>query len=490
MWNPYYDHSFQSGGPSFPGPSHRPNRSTPPPTPWHGMQSAGLNLPNGEYRTGSPGYGPAYGPSFRPTPPFDRSAYPDELARYGPQPNAYPPSNGHAFASPWSSAGGPFVSAQPPTPGSHALSRASHAGYAGGSDEGYGRGSPARSPWFPGPHTSPWSPPTSPWSPPTSPWSPTTSASHRLEHHSQDVVRPHPPQRIRSLSPWRGKKRKALLIGINYSGQEGQLLGCVNDAWHMYHFLVEDCGFRKDDIVVLTDEHWRDPSRMPTRSNMIHFMKWLVRDAQPDDSLFFLFAGHGDRRKDLDGDEADGLDEAICPVDHLSYGPIIDDDLHRIMVKPLPTGCRLTSVFDCCYSGSALDLPYVYSMDDDCGRGLSRYLRGEKMSVSSVMSGLIRGATLLEWRANRRARRLKASPADVFSWAACMDSQTAAEPKGTTNPTGVMCSAFIDALRHDRHHTYQSLIVAIRSSLFNANYPQKPMLSSSHPMDLALPFTI
>jgi hypothetical protein len=34
------------------------------------------------------------------------------------------------------------------------------------------------------------------------------------------------------------------------------------------------------------------------------------------------------------------------------------------MVGPLPSGCRLTAVYDCCHSGSALDLPYEYVIDN------------------------------------------------------------------------------------------------------------------------------
>jgi hypothetical protein len=38
----------------------------------------------------------------------------------------------------------------------------------------------------------------------------------------------------------------------------------------------------------------------------------------------------------------------------------IDKEMHDIMVKPLPAGCRLTALYDCCHSGSALALPYEY----------------------------------------------------------------------------------------------------------------------------------
>jgi hypothetical protein len=90
-------------------------------------------------------------------------------------------------------------------------------------------------------------------------------------------------------------------------------------------------------------------------------MQWLVKDARPNDALFFHYSGHGGQQADTDGDEADGMDENIYPLDHKTAGTIVDDDMHAIMVKTLPQGCRLTAIFDCCHSGSALDLPYIYS---------------------------------------------------------------------------------------------------------------------------------
>ena len=76
--------------------------------------------------------------------------------------------------------------------------------------------------------------------------------------------------------------------------------------------------------MVLTDDQ-RSPNLIPTKSNILRAMELLVQDAKPGDSLFFHFAGHGYRVEDLDGDEADGWDEAICPVDYESQGYIIDD---------------------------------------------------------------------------------------------------------------------------------------------------------------------
>lgn len=37
--------------------------------------------------------------------------------------------------------------------------------------------------------------------------------------------------------------------------------------------------------------------------------------------------------KDVDGDEDDGIDETICPLDFQSAGEITDDVMHEIMVR-------------------------------------------------------------------------------------------------------------------------------------------------------------
>lgn len=39
----------------------------------------------------------------------------------------------------------------------------------------------------------------------------------------------------------------------------------------------------------------------------------------------FVDSGHGGQTKDLDGDEADGYDEVIYPVDYKTNGHIVDD---------------------------------------------------------------------------------------------------------------------------------------------------------------------
>ena len=70
--------------------------------------------------------------------------------------------------------------------------------------------------------------------------------------------------------------KKALLIGINYFGQRGELKGCINDVNNIKR-LIKNRGFREDPsrMKVLTDDS-RNPSDQPTRSNIIEGM-WEAR---------------------------------------------------------------------------------------------------------------------------------------------------------------------------------------------------------------------
>ncbi|CAE6443405.1 unnamed protein product [Rhizoctonia solani] len=288
-------------------------------------------------------------------------------------------------------------------------------------------------------------------------------------------------------------RKKALSIGINYFGQQGELRGCINDSNNICEFLTRQFGYNKNDIVQLVDDS-TDPKKMPNRENILRAMQWLVNDAKPNDSLFFHYSGHGGQTKDLDGDEADGYDEVIYPMDFEHAGHIVDDDMHAIMVKPLPEGCRLTAIFDSCHSGSALDLPYIYSTEGkikepnllaEAGQGLlaagMSYARGDMGGVFKGIGGLLKTATGGQKKAEEYARQTRTSPADVISWSGCKDSQTSADTVEAGEATGAMSYAFIDVLKQKPQQTYQELLNNIREVLRN-KYSQKPQLSSSHPM--------
>jgi uncharacterized caspase-like protein len=226
----------------------------------------------------------------------------------------------------------------------------------------------------------------------------------------------------------------------------------------MRNFLIKHWGYKSGDIVILTDDA-TNQRQLPTKRNIIDAMRWLVRDAQCHDALLFHYSGHGGQTKDMNGDEIDGYDEVIFPLDFARAGHIVDDDMNTMMVKSLPQGCRLTAVFDSCHSGTALDLPYVYHSD---GR-----LKGAQISSS--------------------ARVAKSTPADVISWCACRDDQTSADTTEAGVAVGAMSWAFMLSLKQNPNQTYAQLLRSVRT-LLRKRYSQKSQLSSSHPIDTNLRF--
>lgn len=294
--------------------------------------------------------------------------------------------------------------------------------------------------------------------------------------------------------------KKALLIGINYTGTANQLNGCVNDCNNVQEFLLQN-GFSKDNIVLLNDQQTNKRS-IPTRDNILDGVKWLVKDARANDSLFFHYSGHGGQTPDKTGDEADGNDEVIYPLDFETAGFIDDDTLHEIMVNPLPKGTRLTALFDSCHSGSVLDLPYTYSTKgvikepnllEEAGSGLldtfKAYSQGNQKAVVQGIMGVAKSFMNKERaeKANEVTKQTKTSPADVITLSGCKDDQTSADAKENGQATGAMSYSFLKVMRENPKQSYLSLLNGTRDILA-LKYSQKPQLSSSHPIDTNLQF--
>ena len=154
------------------------------------------------------------------------------------------------------------------------------------------------------------------------------------------------------------------------------LNGPSNDVKNMMSYLSDEFDFSKANILILSDEnetrqnsysqgpmHGQGDIRelSPTKANILKATAWLVNDARAGDTLFFMYSGHGGQLRDVSGDEDDGEDEVIFPIDFKQGNHIIDDDLHTSMVKRIPDGCKLICLMDCCHSGTGLDLPFTKS---------------------------------------------------------------------------------------------------------------------------------
>jgi uncharacterized caspase-like protein len=127
-----------------------------------------------------------------------------------------------------------------------------------------------------------------------------------------------PPSRFNAGSPGAPKRKKALLIGINYYNQRGELKGCVNDVENIFKLLVITYGWNPHDITILTDGALKGipnclEPQSPTRANILSRLRWLVDGCLPGDSLFLLYSGHGAQQEDANGFEEDGMNETILP---------------------------------------------------------------------------------------------------------------------------------------------------------------------------------
>ncbi|KAK4861818.1 hypothetical protein LT330_003853 [Penicillium expansum] len=381
---------------------------------------------------------------------------------------------------------------------------------------------------YPGPSHSPYPPAPYPqysqYPPPsTPPYGHTPPPRHPSHHHTLSAPQnglprahspnlpPTPPQNSQQFgggapSNYRFQysactgRRRALLIGINYAGQPNALKGCINDVTNMSNFLTQRFGYKREDMVILTDDQ-RNPLSLPTKANILRAMQWLVKDAQPNDSLFIHFSGHGGRTPDLDGDEDDGFDDVIYPLDYRQTGHIVDDDMHAIMVRPLRPGVRLTAIFDSCHSGTALDLPYVYSTQgvlkepnlakeaaQDLFSAFTSYGQGDFSSVASTAIGFFKKAVNGD-SARERTIMTKTSPADVVMFSGSKDTQTSADTFQDGQARGALSWAFIKSLQQWPQQSYLQLLNTIRNEL-EGKYSQKPQLSCSHPLDTNLRFVM
>jgi len=136
--------------------------------------------------------------------------------------------------------------------------------------------------------------------------------------------------------------KKALCIGINnYPGTHMDLQGCINDAndW------ADALSARGFGVIKLLNEQ-------ATKAAMVAAMSNLISKAAKNDSLVISFSGHGTYQPDTDGDEVDGLDEALCPYDLQTNGAaLIDDEIKALFATRKP-GVRIVLVADSCHSGT------------------------------------------------------------------------------------------------------------------------------------------
>jgi uncharacterized caspase-like protein len=163
------------------------------------------------------------------------------------------------------------------------------------------------------------------------------------------VAPPAPPP-----APAVASDRWAVVIGVGAyeSPAIPRLKYSVPDAESIYQTLTGPAGFKKDNVLLLTDR----AERKPTLRNI----KWalgtfLGRSAKKDDTVLIFFAGHGAPEVDTRGVERDGLAKYLIPADadpdDLYSTALPMDELQTIFGRIEAE--RVVAFLDACYSGAA-----------------------------------------------------------------------------------------------------------------------------------------
>ena len=111
---------------------------------------------------------------------------------------------------------------------------------------------------------------------------------------------------------------------------------------------------------------------------------------------------------------------------------------------------RLTVIYDCCHSGTALDLPFIYDRDGQ----------------------------------PKQKNYNKNSEADVILFSGCMDNQTSQEKSGN----GACTSAFIETVQNGGNLTFTELHSIMRDKLAADKFPQVIQMSTGYPTDMNILF--
>ena len=248
--------------------------------------------------------------------------------------------------------------------------------------------------------------------------------------------------------------KKALLVGINYPNTHARLHGCINDVLAIDEMISTVFGFENKRKLL---------DHQATTNNILNGLSWLVESAMPGDILFFHYSGHGSQMVDAGGDEKDGLDEIICPIDLNWEDKVIkDDDFSRIFSE-LPAGVNLTVVLDCCHSGDGLRGGLA---DPNAKVDRRRWLPAPQMMVESIAR-------------NNLVPRSKPSMNGVLI-SGCKSTQTSSDAwfQNEQKYMGACTYFLLDMLkRHNYSISHNDLVRKMDHFLKQAGYTQTPQLN-------------
>jgi hypothetical protein len=163
-------------------------------------------------------------------------------------------------------------------------------------------------------------------------------------------VQPAEPVPARKIT----REQWAVVIGVGQYNSSAipQLRYTVPDAELVHRLLIGQGGFKKENVLLLTDKTERKPT--------LRDLKWalgtfLARSAKKDDLIVIFFAGHGAPEIDPRGAESDGLAKYLVPSDadpNDLYSTALPMDEFQTIFDRIEAD-KVVVFLDACYSGAA-----------------------------------------------------------------------------------------------------------------------------------------
>ncbi len=283
-------------------------------------------------------------------------------------------------------------------------------------------------------------------------------------------------------------KKVALMIGCNYRGTDCQLNGCLNDVENLKEVLLNKFHYDSNNITVLTDDSIGE--LYPNRKNILTELDKLIErvNLEQIEEVWFSFSGHGSSIRDRDGDESDGYDECIIPLDYQKDGVITDDMFFRLFGKIKNPSCKLTLFFDCCHSGTMADLPYIYhnhfvpSKEVESNKRI-KIKRGRRFQwVNSIVVEKKPSQSIWSEKIEKSKGEFDYT---LLSLSGCRDEQTSADFYNNNRKKweGALTRSFINTINDNSVLDYRNLLGTLHHFMRNNKFTQRPVLSCNKKID-------
>lgn len=254
---------------------------------------------------------------------------------------------------------------------------------------------------------------------------------------------------------------RALLFGLNYvSDPLNRLGGCINDVRNVAAFLATT---RPGIVTRVLDDETAPESC--TRAGILSEISALITAVNADPSCEYVwlhYSGHGSSVRDTSGDETDGRDECLVPIDFATAGMVTDDEIQALLARFARPTTKVVCIMDSCHSGTVCDLKY----------------RWTSATTAVVDNALASGVA-----------------ARVVLLSGCQDAQTSADAFGVLQTTlsgkkeagGALTGCLLNVLRAGVTNAF-AVQQGVLTQLAAGGFVQRPVLTSSFNLakDLAL----